>query len=399
MSTRATAIVGLVAFIIVTVLLGIATAGRGEAENIPQPPSTYLAGPGGASALAEGLTRLGAKVDRSRRPWRSLAPDADSSLFVVLGPSARISARDAERLVDRSRDVGPVLIAGRRAGTLLACWGWKVVSRGEDSIRVTEPGRPPAADAAWVTDILVPDTREVDSTSTETIAPAAACGPVVGRLDTILVTAGRRPVLLRVTPRFGFPAYLASESDLFTNRVLRQTAGGPFALSLLRGAGAHVVFDEFHHGYGDGGNLAEAVLDWSKRSPWGWSAWQLILVGLVALVAAMVRFGPVRSVIRRTRRSPLEHVRALATALQAARGHDVAVELLVRGLRRRLSRDGHAGREPAAEWLASLAERTRSPRVRAAAGRLRDLTRPRRSVADVLAAANAVEDVWQELRP
>ena len=113
----------------------------------------------------------------------------------------------------------------------------------------------------------------------------------------------------------------------------------------------------------------------------------------------MVRFGPVRSVIRRTRRSPLEHVRALATALQAARGHDVAVELLVRGLRRRLSRDGRAGREPAADWLASLAERTRSPRARAAAVRLRELTRPRRSVDDVRAAANAVEDVWQELRP
>lgn len=399
MSSRTTALLGLALFVVVALLVAVVARGGRVAVDSVQPPSTYVAGPGGASGLAEALPEIGVKVERSRKAWRAWRPDTDSALFVVLDPSGGIAVRDAIRLVDRSKDLGPVLIAGVSAGEALACWGWIAVPRGRDSIRVTTPGAEPPADAPWVRSVLVPAASTDERESVRPDAGTDACVHVHGRLDTLLVTAGNRPVLLKVTPKIGHPAYLASESSLFTNRTLRYTAAGPWVLALFRDAGRRVVFDEFHHGYTDGGSLEDAVLEWTRSSPWGWSIWQLAIVGIVALIAAMVRFGPVRSVIRRTRRSPLEHVRALATALQAARGHDVAVELLVRGLRRRLSRDGRAGREPAADWLASLAERTRSPRVRAAAGRLRELTRPRRSVDDVLAAANAVEDVWQELRP
>ena len=97
-----------------------------------------------------------------------------------------------------------------------------------------------------------------------------------------------------------------------------------------------VLFEEYHHGFGAAGSLAGAVLAWSKSSPWGWLVWQGAIVGLVALLFGAVRFGLARPAIARTRRSPLEHVRALATALAAARGHDVAIAAIVRGLRRRL---------------------------------------------------------------
>lgn len=398
MSNRTTALIGLSLFVLIATLVAVVTRGGRATTDAVQPPSTYLSGPGGASGLAEALPRIGVMVERSRRPWRELRADVDSSLFVVLEPTTGVTPRDAARLVDRSRNVGPVLVAGRGASTVLSCWGFGVLSRGRDSIRVTTPGHPPAPDAPWVSDVLVP--AAADEPQDDRIGSSTGnCAQVRGKLDTLLVTAGNRPVLVRVTPKSGHPAYLASDGALFSNQVLRSTAAGPMVLGLFRDIGHHAAFDEFHHGYSDGGSLNDAVLDWSYRSPWGWSVWQLVVVGLLALAAAMVRFGPVRSVLRRARRSPLEHVKALATALQAARGHDVAVELLVRGLRRRLSRDGRAGREPAAQWLASLAGRTRSARARAAAGRLRDLTRPRRSVDDVLAAANAVEDVWQELRP
>ncbi len=55
-------------------------------------------------------------------------------------------------------------------------------------------------------------------------------------------------------------------------------------------------------------------------------------VGVIALLFGAVRFGPPRPAIPRKRRSPLEHVRALATALAAAHGHDVAVATIIRGL-------------------------------------------------------------------
>jgi hypothetical protein len=148
-----------------------------------------------------------------------------------------------------------------------------------------------------------------------------------------------------------------------------------------------------------GGSLAGASLDWSLRSPWGWAAWQLAIVGVLALAAGAFRFGPVRSVVERRRRSPLEHVRALATALAAARGHDVAIGAIVQGLRRRLQPAGQRGRGDWRPWVAHLTDTVRRARARDAARTLGSLTRSGQPPEGVLRAANAVEDVWEELRP
>jgi hypothetical protein len=160
-----------------------------------------------------------------------------------------------------------------------------------------------------------------------------------------------------------------------------------------------VYVDEYHQGFRQGGSLGAEVLAWSRRSPWGWVAWQLAAVGLLALLASAIRFGPAVPVIERKRRSPLEHVRALATALAAARGHDVAVRLMVRGLRRRLSQDVRPERQPIDDWLAALGDRVRTPRARAAARTLTQLIIPPQPADAVLRAAHAVEEVWQEQRP
>jgi hypothetical protein len=139
-------------------------------------------------------------------------------------------------------------------------------------------------------------------------------------------------------------------------------------------------------------------MDWSRGSPWGWAGWQLAAVGLLVLLTGAIRFGPPRPLNDRRRRSPLEHVTALATALSAARGHDVAIRLLIRGLARRLAADG---RMPAdsTRLLARLQPIVRTDRGRAALAQLRTLVAPGQPADSVLAAANAVEDVWQDLRP
>jgi hypothetical protein len=147
------------------------------------------------------------------------------------------------------------------------------------------------------------------------------------------------------------------------------------------------------------GSLGAAALAWSTRSPWGWMVWQLVAVGLVALVASGVRFGPVRSAIERRRRSPMEHVRALATTLAAARGHDVAVRLMVQGLRRRLSRGGRPAAADLDAWLESLGPSVRSDRGREALKTLTGTLRTPPDAASVLAAGNAVETLWEELKP
>ena len=159
------------------------------------------------------------------------------------------------------------------------------------------------------------------------------------------------------------------------------------------------MFDEYHHGFDASRSLSGATWDWTLRTPWGWAVLQLGAVGVLALLAAGVRFGPIRPGIARRRRSPLEHVRALATALAAARGHDVAIGLIVQGLRRRLSRAGRAGRSGIAAWLDELDGAVRTPRGREALTTLRQVTARPASGEDVLRAANAVETLWEELTP
>jgi hypothetical protein len=112
-----------------------------------------------------------------------------------------------------------------------------------------------------------------------------------------------------------------------------------------------------------------------------------------------VRFGPVQAGIERRRRSPLEHVRALAGALAAAQGHDVAVRLMVQGLRRRLSRAGSQAAGDLTAWLEGLAPSLRTTRGQEALASLIDLLRRQPPAAGVLDAANAVDVLWEELKP
>jgi hypothetical protein len=79
------------------------------------------------------------------------------------------------------------------------------------------------------------------------------------------------------------------------------------------------------------------------------------------------------------------------------------VQRIVAGLRRRLSRTGHVGGADLNAWLESVSLATTTPRGRGAVLRLRAMINQpnQRSGASerVLAAAQAVEDVWEELRP
>jgi hypothetical protein len=192
---------------------------------------------------------------------------------------------------------------------------------------------------------------------------------------------------------------LVSDDGLFRNRALRRTLAGAFVVGLVADRYERMIVDEYHQGYVAAGSLGGAALAWSARSPWGWMVWQLIAVGLVALVASGVRFGPVRSAIERRRRSPMEHVRALATTLAAARGHDVAVRLMVQGLRRRLSRGGRPTVTDLDAWLEGLGPSVRSTRGREALETLTTTLRTPPDAATVLAAGNAVETLWEELKP
>lgn len=359
--------------------------------------SSYLAGPAGARGFAEALERLGVEVVRHRRAveWLDSLPADSGTVVAVLEPSTGLEAAEARVLSELRTDL---LLAGSAADPAMTCLGYRVMAQSAPAVVVAPPGAvgrfaPVYAElvrhlARSVTD----SSRRGDGADVTCVVPEPAA------VDTLLRTEGGRAVALALHYGSGRRVTLVADGGLFTNRALRETAAGPFALGLVVPGYGRVVFDERHHGYEIAGSLAGATLDWSLRSPWGWAVWQLAVVGILALLAAGVRFGPARTVIVRRRRSPLEHVRALATALAAARGHDTATRLLAQGLRRRLGRGGgHRGDLDA--WLDGLAPSLRTGRGRTALAELTTLTRHPAGSDGVLRAALAVETLWEELKP
>jgi hypothetical protein len=71
----------------------------------------------------------------------------------------------------------------------------------------------------------------------------------------------------------------------------------------------------------------------------------------------------------------------------------------VQGLRRRLSHAGRSTHGEATAWLAGLTPVVRTARGHAALETLTTVTRRPASADDVLAAANAVEALWEEVKP
>ena len=379
---------------------GLAGLGRAGLTDVDTRRSTFLAGPAGARAYGDALSRLGVRVERWRRPLAMLgSAPGPGGVLAVLGPSLRLDAREGVALAARSDDL---LLAGSGALAAIQCLGWDVRPRFRDSLRIVPPegagSRPfPRARAVLVR-------REspvaVDSSGGADAAPVRCVAPPATATDTLLRTTAGQPVAVRTVLRGGRVLTLVADDHLFENRALRETGAGPFVLGLVVQRYRRLLVDEYHHGFDASRTLAGAAIAWTLRSPWGWGVLQLAAVGVLALLAAGVRFGPVRPGIPRRRRSPLEHVRALATALAAARGHDVAVGLLVQGLRRRLAPAGALPpRGEASAWLEGLAPAVRTEHGRAALATLTAVVQAPAGPDDVVRAADAVDTLRQELIP
>lgn len=378
------------------------------ARALDRSRSTYLAGPTGARAWVEALDRLGVSTERWRRPVQLLPtrfPPHRIPLFAALDPVVPLSFLDALHLVRWSERTGDLLLAGEGTDAAMRCFGWEVkpmaLADTLADLKVTGRIGPVRVSLSRVHAVLTPAPHDEGGDSLR-IADLGVLRCRAGRplrVDTLLRTTSGSPVAVRVRVDSATRVTLVADGLLFSNAALRHSDAGEFSLALVVPRYRTVFIDEFHQGYGSGGSLTAAALAWSARSPWGWGAWQLAIVGLLALLAGAVRFGPVVPSTEPRRRSPMEHVHALATALGAARGHDVAAMLMVRGLQRRLSGGIQGPHRSLEAWLGEVAGQVRSPRGRAAITELQSVIHPPQPADAVLRAAHAVEDVWQELKP
>ncbi len=387
-----------------------------EAE---EPVSTYYSGPTGGRGPYDVLARLGVPVERRRTTLFDLGRQVrrQPAVLVVVAPSRWLAPAEREAVAQYIAG-GGALVAVGDAGGMTQCLGWDTATPDsadlarQDSVAVTAPaGLARLPGVSWVLQSIEQDTLEGVTKRAAELRKLGRAGGLIREdgecestvhvaTDTLLATVQGEPVVVRLRYRGGGRALLVSEDDYFRNRAWRDTdVPGLLVPLIVPETRGRVSWDEYHHGHGAEGSLTRAALAWMARSPVGWVLWQLVAVALVWLVVTAVRFGPPRPVIDRRRRSPLEHLEALAAGLEGAAGVETAVALTVSGLRRRLSRTGQLPRGDARQWLGALELALPGARGRRAARRLQDmLTKPGGSER-VLGVAQAVEDVWEELRP
>ncbi|MGE0439448.1 MAG: DUF4350 domain-containing protein [Gemmatimonadales bacterium] len=398
-------LIGTLALIALLALI-VANAGtrRRPTPGADVRPSTLITEPNGASAVAEAARRLGVDVRELRQERFATMMDSGSATAVILlNPSRPVSGSDVDALLELPRRGVSLLFAGSTTRAVLRCLGF-------DTLRLDRGSRP-VPDA--VTPVDRPDGRLPaprvrlalrETTESEVVDSSRLSDALVYRCDVVrgvpvdtLLTAGGSPVAVRLRPPGGSGTVtLVGDVGLFRNQTLRETDAGAVVLPWLLDYQV-VWFDEFRHGFSEGGSMVDFVMEWAARSPWGWLVWHAIVVGLLALAAGAVRFGPPVEAFDRRRRSVAEHVRALAAALRAAGGHGLAIGLLVGGVRRRLGRPSSGQRDSWRSWLEQIRHRTRNQKVVALGQRLEALDRPQPSESDVLTAANLVEDMWNEM--
>ena len=405
----------------VALLLALAIAiAVWAAHRTPKPPkrdfrsSTLLAGPHGSRAIYDVLVRLGRPVQRRLTPLYNLNADSTRlpAILVELNPLQDLQPAEIEQVVRYVRGGGAVLSAGSGGG-VTACAGWSIDPHRwvADSVEVVSAEHAP--NLPKIARVLVAHRTEekrnkgLNGLVKRQVDYVDPCDSLVAlRTDTLLKTVKSQPALLRVRYPGGGSITLASDVGWFSNQVWRNTDVPIVVLPLLaspRGEPGRVVLDEYHQGFGeDQQSSLSLTWNWLRSSPVGWALLQILAIALLWLAVHAVRFGPALHVIQRRRRSPLEHLEALGAGLESAGGTDTAVLRVIAGLRRRLSRTGTvlANRTQMQSWLETLEMAMRDARGRAAVKRLRHLMNERDGGdARVMAAAQTVEDVWEQLHP
>jgi Domain of unknown function (DUF4350) len=322
-------------------------------EGDAPPLSSYSHQPTGSRGLYESLERLGFDVSRRLRPMRDETLPVNT-VWVVLAPTSELTAFEVHNLLESVRaGAGLLLVLSQesRLGDSLGIRRAPAVPRPRTQPAPAPPDSTLIEGGSLVQWVLRPAERNEDSTRVLQL-PAGST-----RLLDAQTREGREPVVAGLTLGAG-RIVVGAADEMFTNETLREVDpavrivryierlnGGP--------GGRRLVFDEYHHGYGTHADVLGVTQRALTRTSAGRTVLQVSVAALVLLLSVASR--PIRPVARERieRRSPLEHVDAMARAYSAIDARSRATRLLIRGVRRRHG-TGRAVRDEEA-WLTSVA--------------------------------------------
>ena len=315
----------------------------------------------GAAAFYELAGRLGWQT--SQRLTDSIPLGDTAAVHVILDPPLPLSAAQTGQVLDQvRRGAGLVYVLGdgtpmadslglggrrNRAGSVIGASGLTVGRTGE--LVATDTASCPVEREGFLRGGLPfwPDGETFilalnweggpppDATVLATVNTAADDSAAVYSAAAVGFPLGRGRVVVVADP------------DLLRNDVLRVCRWGAdvAAVRLIEYAsdgapdGARrrrLVFDEYHQGFGDQPGTFRGIVRYLGRTPSGHLVLQLAGAGLVLLLAVGPRLLVPRGAERVERRSPLEHVDALAQAYRTVGATRTATSRLVHGVRRRV---------------------------------------------------------------
>ena len=345
------------AVIIVALLTPEATGGRtGDARLTSESTESQ-----GASVLYELTGRLGWRT--SRRLVDTIPSGDTTSIQLVLDPAIPPTAMATRELLDRVRRgaalyyvmggsgaLADSLGLGRRPGLTPSVIGATELLIGRSGTLVsTDSASCPDEDESFLSAGLPfwPDRQTHILAIRWSGAPPAGAVPLARlRVPGDTSTGGTQAAAV------GFPlgrgrVVVAADPDLLRNDVLRVCRWGADIANVRileylsmdapgGGRRKQVVFDEYHQGYGDQPGTMKGIVRYLGRTSSGHLVLQLAGAGLVLLLATGPRLLSPRATERIERRSPLEHVDALARAYRAVGATRTATSRLVHGVRRRV---------------------------------------------------------------
>lgn len=321
-------------------------SGRGGDSRL----TTFSTSPMGGRIFHDLARRLGWSVEQRRTPdW----PADSGAIITELDPVVPLRATDVHALLERVRHGGALLVMLGPGSHLLADSLHLVPGR--SVYRAKDPNGPRDLEGCATEEKGVFNRRMLYTLwpgDQVTLTQIGWRGPKPDSVVPLVET--ERRILFERDGRsaaigfvYGRGRIVASaDPDVLRNDAIRVCTYG-LDVSAVRmldflserdsAPRRHIVFDEYHQGYGEQRGTMGAIARYLVGASTGRLLVQLLAAGLVLLLVLAPRLIPPHDPERIERRNPLEHVDALGRAYAQVGATRSATARLLRGVRRRLA--------------------------------------------------------------